>query len=185
VTPQAQPRSETAPVVTAQPSPPPSRALSPAVVQNPSPAGAAPATGAAGNAPHNAIETGASAAPARRKDQDRALKAYEWANAAKTCKCLDDYETAVQGFAAALLRSGFAVAASTLERDRQRKAQALLIEHLASWQLPGIPVSSEKWPAEVRKISDVSQYMQASRELVALLGWLRRACRAVQVDDGP
>lgn len=40
-----------------------------------------------------------------RKDQQRALKAYEWADAAQDV--LADYQIAVQSFAAALLRSGF------------------------------------------------------------------------------
>jgi hypothetical protein len=119
-----------------------------------------------------------------RKDQERALTAYRWADVAKAADKIEEYETAVQGFAAALLRSGLAVAASVLERSANRGGFALLLEHLSGWKLPGIDSAPAKeWPGRVRAITDVSQYMLATRELVALLGWLRRACRAVQAES--
>jgi hypothetical protein len=87
----------------------------------------------------------------------------------------------VQSFAAALLRSGFAAAVSILERSAERKAFAMLLGHLATWPLPGKLAEgpAKEWPSRVRGLADISEYMQATRELVALLGWLRRACRAV------
>ena len=121
-----------------------------------------------------------------RKDQERALTAYRWAGEAKAANpsLIEEYETAVQGFAAALLRSGLAVAVSVLERSANRGGFALLLAHLGGWKLPGIDgVPATDWPGRVRLISNVGQYMQATRELVALLSWLRRACRAVQVES--
>jgi hypothetical protein len=119
-----------------------------------------------------------------RKDQQRALTAYSWAEAAKGDGKLEEYEIAVQTFAAALLRSGFAAAVSVLERSADRNGFKLLLSNLASRPLPGIPqVSAEEWPAKVRALADVSLYMQATRELIAVLGWLRRACRAVATES--
>jgi hypothetical protein len=115
-----------------------------------------------------------------RKDQERALTAYSWAEEAKTTGKLPEYEIAVQSFAAVLLRSGFAVAVSVLERERDRAGFALLLEKLAARSLPGIaPTASSNWPASVRALPEVPLYMQATRELIAFLGWLRRACRAL------
>lgn len=119
-----------------------------------------------------------------RKDQERALTAYRWAEAAK--EKLPEYEIAVQSFAGALLRSGFAAAVSGIERSKERDGFKLLLGDLASRPLPGIPrVSAEHWPASVRALDDITLYMQATRELVAFLGWLRRACRALGAEGGP
>jgi hypothetical protein len=115
-----------------------------------------------------------------RKDQERALTAYSWAEAARRDGKLDEYEIAVQSFAAALLRSGFAAAVSVLERSKERDGFKLLLDDLANRPLLGIAATSAAdWPASVRALGDVTQYMQATRELMLLLGWLRRACRAI------
>jgi hypothetical protein len=112
------------------------------------------------------------------------LRAYAWADEAKAAGNLDEYEIAVQGFAAALLRSGFAAAVSVLERNSGREGFKRLLEDLASWPLAGIAAEAPAWPTRVRALPDVGLYMQATRELVLLLGWLRRACRAVGAGSG-
>ena len=120
-----------------------------------------------------------------RKDQARALDAYKWAEEAKARDALEDYEIAVQSFAAVLLRSGLAAAVSVLERSKERDGFKLLLSNLASRPLPGIPqIPAEEWPPRVRALADASLYMQATRELVAFLGWLRRACRALGAEGG-
>jgi hypothetical protein len=114
------------------------------------------------------------------------LLAYGWANGAKERRSLDEYEIAVQSFAAALLRSGMAAAVSVLERSKDREGFKLLLQNLASHPLPGIAAcEASAWPSMVRELADVARYMQAMRELVALLGWLRRACRALGVESAP
>ena len=120
-----------------------------------------------------------------RKDQTRALKAYEWAANAKGSKHLGDYEIAVQSFSASLLRSGFSVAVSVLERSKERPAFAQLLNNLGAFQLPGLPADTKTpWPERVRGMTDTVKYMQATRELIALMTWLRRACRALGEGDG-
>ncbi|MGH7098279.1 MAG: type III-B CRISPR module-associated protein Cmr5 [Stellaceae bacterium] len=132
-------------------------------------------------------ETDATSRPLR-KDQQRTLCAYGWADTAKQQGKLDDYEIAVQSFAATLLRSGFAAAVSVLERSADhRDGFALLLDNLAFYTLPGIAATMppSEWPARVRGLADIGQYMQATRELIALLGWLRRACRALGAEKAP
>jgi hypothetical protein len=118
----------------------------------------------------------------RRKDQERAICAYEWAKAAGSN--IKDYENAVQTFAAITLRSGLAVAVSVLERDAKRDAPKLLLKDLAAQSFPGLPTGKAAdwagWPARVRAISSLDDYMLATREVLALATWLRRACRAVR-----
>lgn len=123
-----------------------------------------------------------------RKDQHVALWAYQKAESAKN---VNDYDIAVQTFAAALVRNGLEVAASVLERRRDRDGKnefALLLKHLASEPLPGVPAGTEprEWASRVREMTDVSQYMLASREMRTRITWLRRACRALrpESDDG-
>jgi|GEM_PF-6898715 hypothetical protein len=127
-----------------------------------------------------AVQPGVGAPRPLRRDQQRGLCAYAWAEAAKRSGALENYEIAVQSFAAALLRSGFAAAVSVLERSADRSEFRLLIENLASYPLPGIAAATAAdWPARVRALPDTRLYMQATRELIALFAWLRRACRAL------
>ena len=117
-----------------------------------------------------------------RRDQQRALRAYEWASAATDV--LGEYEIAVQSFAAALLRSGFAAAVSVLERSKERPGFHRLLDDLSGWPLAGIEKKpSAEWPAQVRALADITQYMHATRELILLLSWLRRACRALRAEE--
>lgn len=119
-----------------------------------------------------------SAQPLRRKDQERAIWAYECAKAAGDG--VKEYEITVQTFAATVLRSGLAVAVSVLQRDAQRPGPKRLMADLAANPVPGIPEGPNGWPERVRNIQALDDYMLASRELLALITWLRRACRAVR-----
>ena len=124
-----------------------------------------------------------------RKDQQRALWAYERAAAARESGVLDDYEIAVQAFASTLHRCGLAVAASVLERNRKHRGYGRLLNDIAG--RPPVPNDHERagadrqgkdWPEHVRKMEDVSLYMLTTREVLACVVWLRRACRAVGAD---
>lgn len=111
-----------------------------------------------------------------RKDQERALWAYERAHAASDY--LDDYKIAVQTFAATLHRSGLAVAVSVLERNQSRPGYRSLLNDIAA----RLPLNGGDWPSAVRALDDVSTYMATTREVLACATWLRRACRALGDD---
>ena len=117
-----------------------------------------------------------------RKDQERALWAYERARAAREREHLDDYEIAVQTFAATLHRSGLAVAVSVLERNKSRSGYRSLLTDIAM-RLPlhddDQRSQVDDWPSAVRALDDVSKYMVTTREVLACATWLRRACRAL------
>jgi CRISPR-associated protein (Cas_Cmr5) len=121
-----------------------------------------------------------------RKDQMRAIGAYKFVRDEQTAGRLDKYEGAVQTFAATVLRSGLAVAVSVLERNREDDGPKQLLSHLEdpAWGgVPGIPIQRperESWPSRVRAIENVTDYMLATRELLAIATWLRRACRALK-----
>jgi CRISPR-associated protein (Cas_Cmr5) len=112
----------------------------------------------------------------RRKDQQRALLAYACAAAAKSR--LGDYRIAVNGFRAALLRSGLAASVSLLERNADRGGFKQLMNDLAKER----GSSLDKWPDAVRNLP-LRDYMLQTRELTAFLGWLVRAVRAVGRED--
>ena len=117
-----------------------------------------------------------------RKDQQRAFWAYKRARAAHADNKLDEYEIAVQTFAATLHRSGLAVAVSVLERNKSRSGYQSLLTDI-SVRLPlhddDEPPLDYDWPSEVRALSDVSKYMIMTREVLSCVTWLRRACRAL------
>lgn len=124
-----------------------------------------------------------------RKDQQRALWAYERAAAAAESGILDDYEIAVQAFASTLHRCGLAVAASVLERNQKRRGYEELLNDIAAWppapnerERAGVVGQGEAWSEYVRKMEDISLYMLTSREVLARVVWLRRACSAVGAD---
>ncbi len=130
------------------------------------------------------------AAPSRpgplRRDQVRALEAYKWAQRAKVDQYLVDYTTAVQTFAANLLRGGLAVAVSVLERSGDRAGVKQLLSDLAHYGRTNLPSNrTEKWPGIIREMTDTGQYMRLTREFIALTAWLQRACRALEEPPQP
>jgi CRISPR-associated protein (Cas_Cmr5) len=116
-----------------------------------------------------------------RKDQQLALWAYQRARTAPA-----GYETAVQTFAAVLLRSGLEVAVSVLERNLRRDEYKELLRNLASRleEKPADDTAAVAWAERLRGSgTDLSRYMLDSRDARARITWLRRACRAVSAQS--
>jgi CRISPR-associated protein Cmr5 len=112
----------------------------------------------------------------RRRDQRWALHAY---GVVETVSPLEreSYEIVVNGLGADILRNGLSVALATLERQAGPRGRTLL-EHLASAGVTGLAGSDgAQLPARVRGLP-VDKYMLATRELLQLAAWLKRACQA-------
>jgi len=128
----------------------------------------------------------------RTRDQERAIHAYE--RVEKVPKDLfEHYKAQVNTLGPTVLRSGLTAALAFLERklkdmsDEQReraspqvKAAALLLDHLAGATLPGLEQVQQggQLPEAVRRLEPLSAYMLATREVLHVALWLRRAVQA-------
>lgn len=120
---------------------------------------------------------GAGAGRTRRsRDQQRALYAYERVKQVSTAEMRRDYKTAVNDLGANVLRSGLCAALAALQR--QKGSGAVVLEHVAGADLPGLPgLTGESLPGRVRQL-DVRQYMLVTREVLRVAAWLKRAAQA-------
>jgi CRISPR-associated protein Cmr5 len=110
------------------------------------------------------------------RDQRRALHAYQAVAGVVSKKQREDYETAVKGLGANILRSGLAAAMAALERLGD--GDKTLLHHLATADVPGLDgATSNTVPDRVRQL-DVDAYMIATREMIAVATWLKRAAQA-------
>jgi CRISPR-associated protein Cmr5 len=125
----------------------------------------AQAATAAQTPPHSAVLRG----------QRRALHAYEVV-AKVPEKDRKDYKIAVNDLGANILRSGLAAAMAALERLGDRGKA--LIEHLAAAGVPGLEgATKDDLPDRVRRL-EVDAYMIATREMLEVAAWLKRAAQA-------
>jgi CRISPR/Cas system CMR-associated protein Cmr5 small subunit len=114
------------------------------------------------------------------RDQRRALHAYQ-AVAGVSKEKRKDYRIAVNDLGANILRSGLAAAMAALERleDRGRT----LLDHLATAGVPGLHgATRDNLPDCVRRLP-VEAYMIATREMIAVATWLKRAAQATFGDE--
>jgi CRISPR-associated protein Cmr5 len=94
-----------------------------------------------------------------------------------------DYKALVNSFGALVLRNGLAAALAFVERKKEKKgeetAEALFLDHLAAATIPGLESIKRggELPAAVRGL-DVAPYMLATREVLKLSIWFRRAAQA-------
>lgn len=114
------------------------------------------------------------------RDQQRAIHAYE--AVAKVPKALqDDYKIAVNDLGANILRSGLCAAIAAVQRLGERGT--LLFDHLASAGVPGLEgVTADHFAKRVREL-DADAYMIATRELLKVAVWLKRAVQATFGED--
>jgi CRISPR-associated protein Cmr5 len=134
---------------------------------SPAPASTQPAPGPSG--------------PVVLRDQERARFAYERVAAVPQAE-RDDYENAVLGLGADILRVGLLAALAAVQRLEKRGER--LLDDLAAAKIPGLGAKDGAQLVERARELDVDGYMIATRETLALVSWLRRACQATFEDRG-
>ncbi len=89
-----------------------------------------------------------------------------------------------------------AVAAGQQQHQRDGRARAaeqrtsaaeVFLRDVATFDLPGLAGAGADLPARVRQLGDIETYMLATREVLALTVWFRRAVQALfrEPDDAP
>lgn len=109
------------------------------------------------------------------RDQYRALHAYE-AVAKVPQEQQKDYQGAVNDLGANILRSGLCAAISSVQRLGARGG--VLLEHLASAGVPGLEGATAQNLGQLVRGLDSDSYMIATRELLHIATWLKRAGQA-------
>jgi len=109
------------------------------------------------------------------RDQLRALHAYNAVAQVPTSQ-QKDYKIAVNDLGANILRSGLCAAIASVQRVGNRGG--VLLGHLASAGVPGLDgATAENLGQRVREL-DADSYMMATRELLQVATWLKRAVQA-------
>lgn len=109
------------------------------------------------------------------RDQRRALHAYE--SARKVPKAQQkDYEIAVNDLGANILRSGLCAAIAAVQRLGSRGD--LLLGHLSAAGVPGLEGAAANDVARRVRELDADGYMIATREMLEVAVWLKRAVQA-------
>jgi CRISPR-associated protein Cmr5 len=109
------------------------------------------------------------------RDQQRALHAYEVVGGVPRDQW-KDYEIAVNDLGANILRSGLCAALAAVQRLGSRGE--LLLGHLAAARVPGLEGASARDLAHRVRELDADAYMIATREMLRVAVWLKRAVQA-------
>jgi CRISPR-associated protein Cmr5 len=110
------------------------------------------------------------------RDQQRALHAYRAVGEVPPGE-QPDYKITVNDLGAGILRDGLSAALAALERQKDGRGGRLL-EHIAAARVPGlVGATRDDLPGRVRAL-DVDAYMLATREILQLAAWLKRAAQA-------
>lgn len=114
------------------------------------------------------------------RDQVRATHAYQCVKGVVP-NLWDDYETALLGLGTQLLRSGLAATMAQLERMSNKDVRGLIFDHLGRAGIPGLDdegnEATETIPERVRGLQ-LESYILATREMLRVLHWLKRAAQA-------
>ena len=147
----------------------------------PGPAPAASSPPRPSPAPASTQPAPAPSGPVVLRDQERARFAYERVAAVPQAE-RDDYENAVLGLGADILRVGLLAALAAVQRLGDRGKP--LLDDLAKANIPGLEAKDGAQLVERARKLDVDGYMIATRETLAVVSWLRRACQATFEDRG-
>jgi CRISPR-associated protein Cmr5 len=109
------------------------------------------------------------------RDQRRALHAYESVDEV-TEELRKDYRIAVNDLGANILRSGLCAAIAAVQRLGTRGD--LLLGHLAAAGVPGLEGAAANDVARRVRELDADAYMIATREMLQVAVWLKRAVQA-------
>lgn len=109
------------------------------------------------------------------REQQRALHAYESVSGVQK-EQQKDYQIAVNDLGANILRSGLCAALASVQRLGNRGD--VLLGHLATAGIPGLEGATASNLAETIRKLDADSYMIATRELLQVATWLKRAVQA-------
>jgi CRISPR-associated protein Cmr5 len=115
------------------------------------------------------------------RDQQRAQHAYNAVSAVPSDKqSRDNYKIAVNDLGANILRGGLCAAIASVQRLNKGsdKRGDILLDHLASANVPGLEGATKDNLAEKIRKLDVASYMIVTRELLLVATWLKRAVQA-------
>lgn len=111
------------------------------------------------------------------RDQQRALHAYGAIDSVPSDKqSRENYKIAVNDLGANILRSGLCAAIASVQRLGNRGD--VLLGHLASAGVPGLEDATAQNLAQCVRELDADSYMMATRELLQVATWLKRAVQA-------
>jgi CRISPR-associated protein Cmr5 len=114
------------------------------------------------------------------RGQRRALHAYHSVAAVPKAQ-QKDYQIAVNDLGANILRNGLCAAIATVQRLGERGR--LLLEHIAAAGVLGLEgVAANDVAKRVREL-DADAYMIATREMLEVAVWLKRAVQATFGED--
>jgi len=114
------------------------------------------------------------------RDQQRALQAYDVVARVPSDE-QKDYKIAVNDLAANILRNGLCAALAAVQRLGPRGE--LLLAHLATAGIPGLQGASATDLADQVRRLDTDTYILATREMLQVAMWLKRAVQAAFQDD--
>lgn len=109
------------------------------------------------------------------RDQQRARHAYACVARVPVAD-QPDYEIAINDLGANILRGGLCAALAALQRLGPRGD--LVLEHLATAGIPGLEEVDKKHLVEKVRGLDTDGYILATREMLRLAAWLKRAAQA-------
>lgn len=113
------------------------------------------------------------------RDQRRALHGYKAVSDVPS-DARNDYTIAVNNLCAHILHSGLCAALAAIQRLGDRGKT--LLDHLAAADVPGLEgTSADNLARRVREL-DSEAYMIATREMLRVAVWLKRAAQATFQD---
>lgn len=119
--------------------------------------------------------------PTLYRDQRRALHAYACVRELLGSPQHNDYRIAVNDLGTNVRRLGLAAALSQIEAEARKHTSAsrALLDHLGKAGITGLANTNADSIADAARKLDVDRYMLATRELLQVATWFRRAVQAL------